>query len=245
MNKLIIGVFVVLIAQFLTVSSQAFGVGRRVFDPTNYQKNMVSAAQLLINEINQLKQIEEQLKANAKTIVGDRSGVERRLTEIRQTIRSLGELQSSVGQGSQAWQKIQGVFASGNYTSWGEYTTVMAKRKAAGDATAKVLFESSQAASESLESATTAYKKILESSDEIQGAAEGAQAIVQTMGILVQQNKAIAAALSAQNNQAGVDVAKKTKQEDDSMKQQKEYDQSRIDAYNADRARFNSNSRTR
>jgi conjugal transfer/entry exclusion protein len=46
------------------------GIGGVVFDPSNFVKNGVTAAQSITQEINALRQIEAQIKANASALGG-------------------------------------------------------------------------------------------------------------------------------------------------------------------------------
>lgn len=176
------------------------GFGGVVFDPSNFVKNGVTAAQSITQEINALKQIEAQIKANASGLGGmDQSNASRQIANVQQLRGTAQTMLSSIGTSQSIFGEMQAMYGAGQYQSWDQFGQTMARRRAAGEATAKNLLTSSEVAYQQIEQSSQAHQTIAASLSGVNGVTEATQATASSVGVLITQNQALLGLMAASN----------------------------------------------
>ena len=194
-----------------------------VYDPTNFVKNALIAATAVQQELNQLKQIEAATKSNSAGF--DSNGVlspGEQAARVRTLISSAQRLSNQINSSQKNYSELQSLFGAGNYKSTEEFGDAITRRRLAGDATAKNLFESAAAADSQLQASMVSHQKLNDALGGVAGVTEATQATTSAVGVLIQQNQAILGLMSSQSKATALQVAKDTAKAtsgDESIKQ--------------------------
>jgi P-type conjugative transfer protein TrbJ len=208
------------------------GFGGIVFDPTNFAKNTVTATQSIIQEINALKQIEAQLKANAGTLGSlDQSNAAQQIANVQKLRGTAQNMLSSIGTSQSIFGEMQAMYGAGQYQSWNQFGQSMARRRAAGEATAKNLLSSSEVAYQQIEQSSQAHQSIAASLSGVSGVTEATQATASSVGVLITQNQALLGLMAASNAESAQKITQeriKDENQQDSMRTYEQKNRARL-----------------
>lgn len=202
-----------------------FGVGDIVFDPGNYVQTSISAVQSVTQEVNQLKQLEQNVKSNIASFdIAGAAGLTQELATIKSVYGSAQELKNTIGSAQSSFRDLQSVFGAGNYKSWQEFGASIAKRKALGDASATNLYNAAQSNAKQVQAAYDAHQKIVSQSSSVSGMTEAAQSTTAAVGVLIQQQNSMMGTMSAMATAQALDVQEKTSLKEGAARMQTEYE---------------------
>jgi P-type conjugative transfer protein TrbJ len=202
------------------------GFGGLVFDPTNFAKNTVTATQSIIQEINSLKQIEAQIKANANSLGGlDHSNAARQIANVQQLRGTAQTMLSNIGTSQSIFGEMQAMYGAGQYQNWEQFGQTMARRRAAGEATAKNLLSSSEVAYQQIEQSSQAHQTIAASLSGVSGVTEATQATASSVGVLITQNQALLGLMAASNAQSAQKITQERIQVENQQDSMRTYEQ--------------------
>lgn len=217
------------IACFFGCSSAIGGI---VFDPTNFGKNTITAAQSLIQEINDLKKIEQQLYANRAMLGGlDLNTATQQIANVQQLRGTAQNLLSSIGSSQTIFAEMQAIYGAGQYQSWTQFGQAMARRRAAGEATAQSLLSSSENAYKQIEQSSQAHQTIAASLSGVSGVTEATQATASSVGVLITQNQALLGLMAASNAESAQKITQerlKDEAQQDSMRTYEQMNRTRL-----------------
>jgi P-type conjugative transfer protein TrbJ len=187
-----------------------------VLDPGNLAQNIISALEAVSQEANQLKQLQEQVRANQASLpaqqLADSLGQAQR---IQVSLDSVMRLKQELGSGQQAIQSIQNMYGASNSGSVQSFMQDIARRKAAGDANATSLLASADAATDQISASQQAHERLISALGTVSGPTEAAQATASAVGTVVQQNQAFLGTISAMARDQGIQRAKEAQREAD------------------------------
>lgn len=206
----------ILVAAYLTAQlANAWGI---VFDPTNFTQTTITAIQSVEAEVTRLKQLEVQIKENLNSFGGkDIADLKREYGKVMSVYDSAKTLQSSIMGVSQNFDDVKSLFGSGQSKSFSEFGQDMARRSRMGDAAAKNMYMNSQNAQATMKSAYENHQKLVDQASAVNGVTEAAQSTTAAVGILIQQNNALLAMVSADQTKKALETSaatQKQKQDD-------------------------------
>lgn len=188
----------------VTFSSGTFAYAAVVFDPTNFIKNAITAQQAIVAEINAIKQIQQLAKSNSANFKGvDSMTAQQQNERIQQLSGSATRLSNSIGNSQQVVTQMQSIYGAGNYSNWTEFSAVLAKSKAAGDASTTNLINSAEVANQQIIDSSVSHRQIVDSLGGVAGVTEATQATTSAVGVLITQNQSMLGLLAASNKEAG------------------------------------------
>lgn len=188
-----------------------------VFDVANFIKNTTTSMQAVTQEMNQLRQIEQEIKANTANFdLSGSAGMSDQLASVRSVSKSAQVLKSAIGSSQDSFSNLQSVFGAGNYQNWGEFSNSINRRKALGDASANNLYQSAQTAMRQVQLASDNHQQIVDKASSVTGVTEAAQSTTAAVGVLIQQQNTMLAVQAAQNSEKALDVSKKAKEAQES-----------------------------
>ena len=199
-------------------------MGGVVFDPTNFVKNAITAQQGIVAEINAIKQIEQMASSNLANFGGmDLMATQRQIESIKQLTGSAARLSNSIGNSQQVVTQMQSIYGAGNYSNWSDFSAVLAKRKAAGDASTTNLINSAEVANQQIIDSNASHKMIADSLGGVAGVTEATQATTSAVGVLIAQNQSMLGMISASNKESGRKVQMETIQQQNAQGEVKAY----------------------
>jgi type IV secretion system protein TrbJ len=186
-----------------------------VFDPANFVRNTITSIQTVIDEINQIRQIEQLIKSNMAGLnIPGFSDLVAQANQIRSLVDSAQRLKTTIGNAQQSMTNIQAMYGAGNYRTWLEFGADIAKRKAAGDQVAINIMNAAEEADQQIVAASAAHAKIAASLNGVGGVTQAAQATGAAVGVLIQESKSMLALMSASAKLQGLAERRKTTEEE-------------------------------
>ncbi|WP_454912738.1 DUF4141 domain-containing protein [Variovorax gossypii] len=188
-----------------------------VIDPANLIENIISAIQSVSQEMNQVKQLQEQVKSNMAGLpLGEIAGLTQQVSQLQDAYSAAMQLKQSLGSGAQALQNIQSLYGASNYANFNNFAQSLAQRKAAGDANATNLLSAADAAMKQIQSSQDSHSKVVSAAQMANGPAEAAQSTTAAVGVVIQQNQAFMGTMAAMAADQGMQRSKETKSKADS-----------------------------
>jgi conjugal transfer/entry exclusion protein len=207
-------------AFLLSGSAWAFAV----FDAANFLKNNITAYQSAQIEMRQYQNLMQMIRSNSAGLNdGNINNQAANLAKIRELYNATQNLQKRIGDSQSVFNNAQAMYGAGNYKSWSEFGSVIAKRKAAGESSAVNLVRSAELAQAQMMEANTAHSKLAASLSSVQGVTEASQATASAVGVLIGQNSSLLGMMSAQALETGRNLSKKQAQETEAENQAKSY----------------------
>lgn len=186
-----------------------------VFDLANFLKNSITSIQAVIDEVNQIKQIEQLIKGNLAGLnIPGFSDLVAQANQIRSLVDSAQRLRSTIGNAQQSMTNIQAMYGAGSYRNWTEFGADIARRKAAGDQVAINVMNAAEEADKQIVAANAAHEKIAASLNGVVGVTQATQATGAAVGVLIQESKSMLSLMSASAKLQGLAESRKTAEEE-------------------------------
>ncbi|UUZ66556.1 hypothetical protein LP417_33940 (plasmid) [Polaromonas sp. P1-6] len=190
-----------------------------VYDPWNHSRNIITSIQMVTDEINQIKQIEQSIKANLKNVnVAELANLKNQFTQLKTLHYAAEALKGSLGESNSAFKNVEALYGAGNASNWNDFAASMAKRKALQDKTATNIIAAAENADKQVGTSFEAHQKIVEQLKDVEGVTEATQATASAVGVVVQNGQAMLSLMSATAKQQAIEVTKKDKKEQDKEK---------------------------
>ncbi|ABM39511.1 hypothetical protein [Polaromonas naphthalenivorans] len=191
-------------AGFLPTFSQAM----LVFDAANYSQTTITAIQQIKAQIDQVRQLQEQIKSNSANFAGkDIADLKREYDKVKRVYDSANALQNTLLGVQQNFDNLKAMFGSGNYQDFGSMAVSIGDRAKAGDAVAKNLYDNSRRAQDQMKDAFDRHQKIVDQASNVSGVTEATQATTAAVGVLIQQNNSMLAMMAADQTKKAVDAS--------------------------------------
>lgn len=195
-----------------------------VVDPTNLIQNTITAVESVINEINQVKQLQEMVKGNLSGLnIPGFSDFVAQARQIAALVDSAQKLKSVIGDAQSSVVNIQSMYGAGSYRSFSEFAADIARRKAVGERVATNVFRAAEEADQEIVAASAAHQKIAASLAGVSGVTEATQATASAVGVLIQQNQSVLSMMSAAAKAQGAAAARKDAEEEAANKSLADY----------------------
>lgn len=197
----------VVLSTLLICISTATYAYKIVFDPQNFTKNVVTAAQTLKIEVEQVKQrIQQyqQLQTMYQNLAkSDPSSYQWQVNDIKEKIKvitdykqSLVDVNSALGGQAQYLDNIQRNYAMSNSGNFEEYMTSLQQRADAGELRAQHLMNVSKSVSSNIENTTNRRRELQSRVQNVTGILESSQTTNQYLDTIVAQNNDLARIMS-------------------------------------------------
>lgn len=197
-----------------------------VFDPSNFSKNTITAVQQVNAQIDQVKQLQEQIKSNMANFAGkDIADLKREYDKVKGVYDSAKDLQNTLLGVRQNFDNLKATFGAGNYLDFKSMALAIGERAKAGDAVAKNLYDNSRQAQEQMKDSYERHQKIVNQASNVQGVTEATQATTAAVGVLIQQNNTLLSMMAADQTKKAVDTAQATAETLDREKAELKYQQ--------------------
>lgn len=212
---------------------------KTVYDPTNHIQNTIAAVKATAQEINQLRQIQIDIKQNLMNFpLIDQISKSEELKMITEGLGAANALHNALTEGRRTVENMQFIYGASSYLNWSDFATSIAMRKNAGEAAAVRLYDSANAAEKQIQKAYEAHKKVMEKMPTISGVTEATQATANSVGVLIQQNQAMLMTMSAQAKDLGEQRQKATLEQEALEKEIKRLGDEAEEAYRRDSSKL-------
>jgi len=179
----------------------------KVFDVGNAKNHITTSLESALTTIISTDQYAELIRSNMGSFsLVEQQEKSKELEALMALNRSNRNLYSALGGGKSAMETISAAFATGNHRNFDDFLSSIGERRAAGDATATRLYDTSKIAFDQIDAANKQQQQILQNVPYVAGATEAAQATTNMVGVLVNQNNVMLATMAAQNAKVGVEV---------------------------------------
>lgn len=169
-----------------------------VIDVSNLSQNLITAIEQTSATILQGKQYVEDLKQTANTFpIVEQLSKSEELSQLIKLVKAAEGLNGALRSAKATYDHLGGAFASSQYTSWKDFLADIERRKSIGDKAATSLYDSAKLAEDQVGQAYDAHMMILNKMPIVEGVTQAAQATANSVGVLIQQQQAVLAMMSA------------------------------------------------
>jgi conjugal transfer/entry exclusion protein len=177
---------------------------RKVIDLANLSQNLITAIESTTNTIIGGKQLVEDMKQTLNTFpLIDQLSKSQELTQLIEVIRAAQKLNGALRDAKSTYEHIGSAFSSSRYTSFESFLSEIDRRRKVGDDTAKHLYDSAKLAEDQVAKAFEAHQSITAGMPMISGVTQAVQATANSVGVLIQQQQAVLAMMSASARDTG------------------------------------------
>lgn len=195
-----------------------------VIDFTNLSQNFITAIEQTADTVIQGKQLIEDIKQTMNDFpIVEQLSKSKELAELMQMIKSAEKLGGALRSAKATHDNFGSAFAISPYTNWKDFLSDIERRKSAGDDSAKSLYDSAKLAEDQVSKAYDSHMAIMTKMPIIEGVTQAAQATANSVGVLIQQQQAVLAMMSASTRDQGKE---RQREYDERAKLEKAYKQS-------------------
>ena len=184
----------------------SFATGIPVIDVSNLSQNLITAIEQTTNTITSGKQLIEDMKQTLNTFpIIEQISKSEELAQLIQLVQAAQGLQGALTSSKNVFDNFGSAFSVSQYTSFEEFVNSVARRKEQGDKSAKSLYDSAKLAEDQIAKAFEAHLGIMTGMPMIEGVTQAAQATTNSVGVVIQQQQAMLAMMSATTRDSGVE----------------------------------------
>lgn len=178
-----------------------------VIDPANIAQTTISAVKAVRAELMRIEQAKREIEMLAKSKIASSFNAEFLIEGLKSLDGVASELRKQLEKQGDINKTLASLYGASNASTPEEFTAILAKRVAAGDAMVQTLMDGSRDISIAMKQAHADHTRILGAMPEVRGVTEAAQLTGQTVGIVVQQmNSLLGVQQIAMQNQAAKDA---------------------------------------
>lgn len=196
-----------------------FGLGGPmiVFDPTNWAETFFTAKRAI-------ETVQALTKANlAEFAFNATFGSSPEMNQMLQILDGANQMANAITDGQRALNDLTNAFGASPFDNWAGFIGNIQQRRDAGDRQARNLLDSSYAADKQIKAAYEVNRRIQQSAVSVNGPTEAAQAMVNAVGVLIDQNNNMLYGVSASNKSQAQEVTRQAAEREQIEKAQKKY----------------------
>jgi type IV secretion system protein TrbJ len=179
------------------------------FDPINYVMNYITAYKNISDEVMQLKQLEQMVKANRSMLSGNSlNDMNTQLARVQAMRFESERLQNAVGRSGDAFKNIETMYGASAAPNWTTFSDDMARKIRMQDKVATNTMTAAETADKQLQASLESHQRVANALGGAAGATEATQATGAAVGLVVQNSQAMLGLMSAQAKQQAFDAAK-------------------------------------
>lgn len=210
---------------FGSIHLQAHSIGIPVIDVSNLSQNLITAIESTASTVIEGKQLVEDIKQTMNDFpLIEQLSKSQEMKQLIDLVKAADNLNGALRSAKATYDNLGGAFATSRYTSFREFLEHIERRRQVGDTAAKSLYDSAKLAEDQVGKAFDAHQEITASMPMVEGVTQAVQATANSVGVLIQQQQAVLAMMSATTRDAGQE---RQRQYDDRAKQEQGYKEAR------------------
>lgn len=187
-----------------SVGLVARAAGIPVIDVSNLSQNLITAIESTTSTVIEGKQLMEEIKQTMNDFpLIDQLSKSKELSQLIDIIKAAQKLNGALRDAKSTYDHMGSAFATSRYTSFMSFLEDIDRRRKVGDDAAKHLYDSAKLAEDQVAKAFEAHQSITAGMPMISGVTQAVQATANSVGVLIQQQQAVLAMMSASARDMG------------------------------------------